>query len=182
MDRKEIKSVARQALKNDRWLPVGVGIVAVAIDAASWGILTGPISYGVHEYFLNSLKGKEAKFTDLFAGFKHFGKTFLCVLLMGLYTCLWGLIPLAGPIIMIVKGFSYSQSLLLLRDHPELSANQAITKSREIMNGHKGQLFGLYLSFLGWMIVDCFTCFILGTLFIQPYMQFALMEFHERVK
>ena len=78
----------------------------------------------------------DKKFVDLFAGFKHFGKTFVAWLLMGLYQCLWFCVPFAGPFIAFVKTFSYSQTDLVLRDNPELSANEAITKSREIMYGN----------------------------------------------
>lgn len=182
MDRKEIKSVARAALKNDRWLPVGTLFVGQLIAGLFPLILNGPMQYGINEYYVKSLNGEERKFKDIFCGFNSFGKLFLADLLMCLYMALWSLIPIVGPFIVIVKSFAYSQTLLILRDNPELTANEAITKSKEMMNGHKAQLFGLTLSFLGWMIVDCFTMGILGVLFVQPYMRFAEIEFYNRIK
>ena len=182
MNRHEIKSAAKQALKNDRWLPVAVVLLGQTI-AASCGILAGPAQYGINEYFTKSLNGEDKKFVDMFAGFKNFGKTFVAWLLMLLYQGLWSLIPFAGPIIAFVKGFSYSQTYLVLRDNPELSANEAITKSREIMDGNKARYFGLILSFLGWGLLDMmFTMGILGILYVNPYMQFAQIKFYEDIK
>lgn len=182
MNRKEIKSVARQALKNDRWLPVGSLYVGVAIANLCPLFLNGPMQYGINEFFIKSLNGEDRKFKDIFCGFSKYGKLFLADLLIFLYSMCWFLIPFAGPFIAFVKSFSYSQTLLILRDNPELSANEAITKSREIMNGHKGKLFGLYLSFLGWQILNAFTLFILGVLFVDPYKRFALIEFYNKIK
>ncbi len=183
MNRFEIKASAKQALKNDRWLPVAMLLISGAINTASYGILAGPMQYGLNEYFVKSLNGEDKKFVDLFAGFKHFGKTFVAWLLMGLYQALWFCVPFAGPIIAFVKTFSYSQTYLVLRDNPELSANEAITKSREIMYGNKARFFGLQLSFLGWILLDLmFCCGILGILYVNPYMKFATVKFYEDIK
>jgi uncharacterized membrane protein len=45
----------------------------------------------------------------------------------------------------------------ILLDHPEYTVNQAITKSRELMKGHKGELFVLQLTFIGWFILSIWT-------------------------
>lgn len=37
-----------------------------------------------------------------------------------------------------------------MAEHPGLTANEAITESRRIMDGNKWRLFCLDLSFLGW--------------------------------
>jgi uncharacterized membrane protein len=45
----------------------------------------------------------------------------------------------------------------ILLDHPEYTVNQAITKNRELMKGHKGELFVLQLTFIGWFILSIWT-------------------------
>lgn len=178
MNRKEVKSIAKQALKNDRWLPVGVLLVGGCIGNSLALFFAGVMNYGAVNYFTKSLNGEEKSFKDLFAGFNQYGKLFLTELLMTIYLFLWAFVPVVG----IVKMFSYSQTYYVLKDNPELTPNQAITKSREIMNGHKAQLFGLGLSFLGWMIVSAFTLNILDVLYVAPYLQFAKAEFYNRIK
>ena len=41
----------------------------------------------------------------------------------------------------IIKSFSYAMTYFILNDHPEYTANQAITESRRMMNGHKMDYF-----------------------------------------
>ena len=50
-----------------------------------------------------------------------------------------------------------------------------------MMNGHKGKLFLLDLSFIGWIIVGALCCGI-GTLWVAPYMQAAKTSFYEELK
>jgi uncharacterized membrane protein len=57
----------------------------------------------------------------------------------------------------IIKSFSYALTPYILKDNPDLKFNSAITKSREMMNGHKLELFTLYLSFIGWYLLIFLT-------------------------
>ena len=69
----------------------------------------------------------------------------------------------------------------LLLDRPELSATEAITESRKMMNGHKMDLFLLDLSFIGWVLLSILTCGILF-FYVAPYMQAARAEFYRTLK
>jgi len=64
-------------------------------------------------------------------------KSFIVYLLVTLYTILWAIIPLAGIFIAIVKGYAYGLSIYLSKDNEQLGYNDAITKSRTLMNGKK---------------------------------------------
>jgi uncharacterized membrane protein len=66
-------------------------------------------------------------------------------------------------------------------DHPEYTATEAITKSREMMKGYKGKLFLLDLSFIGWIIVGILCCGV-GTLWVYPYQQMARAHFYQELK
>jgi len=80
-----------------------------------------------------------------------------------------------------VKAFSYAMTPYILEEHPELSAGEAIDHSRAMMKGHKFDLFWLYLSFIGWILLSIFTLGI-GLLWLAPYMQTATAAFYEDVK
>ena len=69
----------------------------------------------------------------------------------------------------------------ILLDKPELSATDAITESRNMMNGHKMELFLLDLSFIGWILLSILTCGILF-IYVVPYMQAARAEFYRTLK
>ena len=69
----------------------------------------------------------------------------------------------------------------ILRDHPEMTATEAINRSREIMNGRKWNLFCLQFSFIGWILL-CGLTFGILTLWVYPYMQQAEANFYESIK
>ena len=70
----------------------------------------------------------------------------------------------------------------ILNDHPEYSATQAITESRKMMHGHKGKLFVLYLSFLGWDLLSLLTLGILEIVYVAPYKAAAVAGFYDAIK
>jgi uncharacterized membrane protein len=49
------------------------------------------------------------------------------------------------------------------------------------MNGNKGKLFGLYLSFIGWGIL-CILTLGIGFLWLYPYVSLSLANFYEDIK
>ena len=65
----------------------------------------------------------------------------------------------------------------LMADHPNLTASEAISASKQMMDGHKGRLFWLDLTFIGWSILSALT-FNLGYLFLNPYMNAAHAAFY----
>jgi uncharacterized membrane protein len=100
------------------------------------------------------------------------------MLLMNIFIFLWSLLFIIPG---IVKIFSYAMTPYILEEHPELSANEAIDRSRAMMKGHKFDLFWLLLSFIGWGILSLFT-FGIGALWLGPYFQGAHAAFYEDVK
>lgn len=53
----------------------------------------------------------------------------------------------------IVKSYSYAMAPYIMAEHPALTANEAITESRRIMDGNKWRLFCLDFSFIGWELL-----------------------------
>jgi uncharacterized membrane protein len=69
----------------------------------------------------------------------------------------------------------------ILKDNPELSANEAINLSQKMMKGHKFDLFYLMLSFIGWAFLGIFTLGI-GYLWLMPYTYAAFAAFYQDLK
>ena len=70
-----------------------------------------------------------------------------------------------------------------MAENPHMSANEAITESRKMMDGNKANLFKLYLSFIGWFILMGVP--VIGVaiaIWVMPYVQAAVAEFYEEVK
>ena len=110
--------------------------------------------------------------------FKGYPKALGLSILYMLFVFLWALLLYIPG---IIKGLAYSMSPFILKDNPELSANQAINLSMKMMKGRKLDLFCLYLSFLGWIILSVLTLGI-GYFWVIPYMYTAQSAFYQEVK
>ena len=151
--------------------------VAGVIGFASF-IIGGTVQLGYCKFLLNQHDGKPISVSDLFSQFERFGTGFAQSFLRGLYIFLWTLLLIIPG---IVKGYSYAMTPFLLAEYPELTASQAITLSRRIMNGHKFELFWLDLTFIGWIILSVLTLGI-GTLWLNPYMNAAHAAFYRQLQ
>lgn len=81
----------------------------------------------------------------------------------------------------IIKSFAYSMAPYIAVEHPELSVSECLDKSSAMMTGHKMDLFKLYLSFIGWILLSILTCGI-GLLGLIPYMNTAQAAFYKDIK
>lgn len=140
-------------------------------------ILGGVIQLGYAKYLLKQHSRQEATISDLFSEFDRFGQGFTQKFLRGLYCFLWGLLFIVPG---IVKGFSYAMTPFIMADHPHLSASEAISASKDMMDGHKWELFVLRLSFIGWSILAALT-FNVGNLALNPYKNAAEAAFYREI-
>ncbi|MBR2387419.1 MAG: DUF975 family protein [Clostridia bacterium] len=142
-------------------------------------ILTGPITFGLLKTFLvSSREQSEITFDNAFDGFKNFGQTLLLGLMQSIFVALWSLLFVIPG---IVKAYSYSMAYYIMVDNPDYDWNRCITESRNMMRGHKWQLFCLDFSFIGWIFVGA-LCFGIGTLWVTPYQYAARTEFYKELK
>lgn len=141
-------------------------------------LIGGSINFGLVAFFLKLARKEEARFEDLFGGFRYFGKTFLLNLLTTIFTILWFLLLIIPGFVAILR---YSMAYYILNDNPGIDALEAIRRSKEMMYGHKTRLFSLWFSFLGWFIVGILT-FGIGFLYLFPYYNASLANFYEDLK
>ena len=113
-----------------------------------------------------------------FSGFSDFWCAFKVSFLTGLFTFLWSLLFVIPG---IIKAFSYYQAMYILADNEGKPALECISESKEMMNGHKMELFVLGLSFIGWVLLGIVTFFI-GFIWITPYMQATFANFYRKLK
>ena len=135
--------------------PNGGHLLAVLLTGiVLWGIFTlivgGAIRLGYARFNLNLADGKDVAFSDLFSQKDRLWDGFCMKFLQGLYTALWSLLLVIPG---IVKTYSYAMTPYIMAEHPSLTANEAITESRRIMDGNKWRLFCLDFSFIGWELL-----------------------------
>lgn len=152
-------------------------VLNIVIMIIAWGVL-----YTILQFRDNG--DKPNVFKGVFSGFMdgRFPTTFLTSLLVGIFTYLWTcLLVIPG----IVKSYSYAMTPYIMRDYytsgkikPE--ATEAITASRHLMDGHKGELFLLDLSFIGWWLLGAITGGI-GMLWVIPYYRQTKANFYRNL-
>ncbi|MDD4715149.1 MAG: DUF975 family protein [Oscillospiraceae bacterium] len=123
------------------------------------------LNTGFTWYCLDLARRRPGSFLSLFDAFYDAGRVILTGILTYIFIFLWSLLFIIPG---IIAAYRYRMAFFILLDYPEVSALEAIAMSKEMMRGHKMDLFLLDLSFIGWLLLVPFTCGILG-LWVAPY-------------
>lgn len=83
-------------------------------------------------------------------------------------------------VLLILWSYYYQLSQIIAIENPDLTAKEAVDKSKEYMTGNRWKLFCLEFSFIGWAILAAFTLGI-GYFWLFPYMQVATIAFSRYV-
>ncbi|HYF83248.1 MAG TPA: DUF975 family protein [Clostridia bacterium] len=141
-------------------------------------IIGGPIYFGVAAFFLKLARHEHAEFSELFSGFSLFKTNFVLNFFIMVFTVLWTLLLIVPGIIAAIK---YSMAYFIVNDNPGIGALEAITRSKEMMNGHKMRFLEMWLGFLGWFILGVVTLG-LGMIYAIPYYRAAKANFYLDLK
>ncbi|MBQ8815866.1 MAG: DUF975 family protein [Lachnospiraceae bacterium] len=95
----------------------------------------------------------------------------------GLFVIIFFLLTVAYAIYAAYISLTYSMVYYVLLDYPDLPVNEIWKRSRLLMKGNRMRLFGIELSFIGWMFLCIFTAGI-GFLWLSPYMQATQAAFY----
>lgn len=182
----ELRDRAWNSLSGKYWSLFVMLLVSAVISGVLSGFTSGvgsllalPMKFALSIAFLNvSRILAEPQIESLFTVYRdNLKKSFLVPLLQELFVFLWSLLFVIPGVIM---AYAYSMAIYVANDNPELSAMDAIRKSRELMDGHKWDLFVLDLSFIGWIFLCLLTCGI-GFIFLAPYIEMAHVEFYREL-
>ena len=154
-------------------------VISMAVLLVSLFFLL-PLGFGYYQSFkLLCEEGDNRLTANMFRqAFGIYGRNLAAGLLMILYVFLWTLLFIIPG---VIKSFAYAMIPFILKDYPELSANQAISLSQKMMKGHKFDYFWLMLSFIGWYLLGVLSLG-LGYLWLIPYCYTSTVGFYEDVK
>jgi uncharacterized membrane protein len=141
-------------------------------------IIGGPLALGAAIFSLAIARGKEGNLGQLFDGFNHFATALVTYLLMLLYVFLWLLLLIVPG---IIAALGYSMTFYILADDPQIKPQDALKKSKSMMDGHKEKLFYLCLRFLLLGIL-CILTLGIGFLWLVPYVHVTMAKFYDDVK
>lgn len=201
--RPEVKNVLAEVFLTRRML---LPLMLLLIWGLMVVIIGGAGQMGYARFHLNLAEKKEASFSDLFSQFSRIADGVAMVFVRGFYIFCWTcLFFIPG----IIKTYSYAMTPYVLMEHPEYSANEAITESRRLMDGKKWNLFCMTFSFIGWRLICSIQYVVpavllytqgtlngvtvlflaglmgplnIGYLFLRPYEEAAFAAFYKDVR
>ncbi len=165
-------------------------------------ILVGILVSGKAYLYMNLLYSQAVSTNDIFFGFKqHPSKA---VTIQALFVVVDFLVSLPGSIFMymarstpspaalgalffalaigivvnVYVSLTYSQAFFLLHDYPDKSAKELLRFSKDMMKGHRFQLFYLHVSFIPLILFGVITLFI-PLLWISVYRYATLTAFYQ---
>lgn len=149
---------------------IGAGMLGLVLF-----LVGSAVSLGHNKYYIDLvLHNKKGSAGVLFDRFDIFFKAVGLRLFMSFFVFLWSLLLFIPG---IIASYRYSMAPYIMAEHPEMSIREAVNLSKQMMSGHKGRLFGLHISFIGWALLSAFT-FGIGNLWLNPYINAAQSAFY----
>lgn len=149
-------------------------IVSLLSSILSLALL--PLEVGLVAYVLDVVRGKELDFSTITKFYNKFFVIFIMSFLVGVYTMLWALLLIIPG---IICALGYSMIYYIFVDNSELTAQECMSKSKEMMEGHKMDYFLFMLSFIGWILL---CAFIIPAIWVVPYVTCAQANYYEELK
>lgn len=185
IQRELLKANAKESIKGNIGTLFGMGVVVALISLILDSIpkigsvvdayLVSPaFSLAFTAIYLKIARGGKVVFSELFDGFAYFWGAFKINFLVSLFTLLWSLLFIVPG---IIKAYSYSMAMYIYSENRNMGALEAINKSKEIMEGHKMDLFILELSFAGWFLLGVIT-FGIALIYFIPYAETTFANFY----
>jgi uncharacterized membrane protein len=179
---------SREALEGKWGLAIGTFLVFTVITSIPGSIksqgsivsliIGGPFLLGAAMFSLSMSRGKEARLEQIFEGFNRFGTALGAYLLMMIYVLLWTLLLIVPG---IIAALGYSMTFYIIADDSSIKAEDALRKSKTMMDGFKLKLFYLHLRFF-LLALLCILTLGIGFLWLIPYFHITMAKFYDDVK
>ncbi len=178
---------ARQALRGRWGVAVGGTFLYLLVTTLAGSpkhigsviglLIDGPMLLGVTIFSLALARKQEASVSQIFLGFNDFLRALETYITMLVMILLWALLLIIPG---VIAAFEYSQVFYILAEDKNIKPMDALRKSKEMMEGHKMELFRLGLQFFGWFLLSLLTIGI-GLLWSMPYFQTTLALFYDKI-
>ncbi len=153
-----------------QYIPKIGSLVSIAIS--------GPLTLGLTIFWLSFSRNQNPELIKMFEGFNTWIRALKAYVLMMVYIFLWFLLLIIPG---IIAAFSYSQTFYILAEDKNIGINDAIDKSKKMMEGNKWKFFCLGCRFIGWGLL-CILTLGIGFFWLVPYFQVSMAKFYDDIK
>ena len=155
-----------------------LGLIAVISGLVLAVLVFNPIELGARRFLVKSLN-ETADMNELLYGFQSNYKNVVKVMFFrDMSIVLWSLLLVVPG---IIKAYDYFMVSYLLGENPNLSTDEALQMSKEMMHGHTWDTFVLQLSFIGWDLLAAFTLGLVHVFYVTPYRNLTMAALFEKL-
>ena len=151
----------------------GITLIGLIISTA----ITAFVSVGYAQFNIDLVDGDKPKISTMFSKGGQVWTAFAARILIFIRV-FFGMILFIIP--GIIAAYKYSMVDYIIADNPGISAKEALERSKDIMYGNKFRFFRLWLSFIGWGVLELVT-FGIASIWVTPYIQASYAAFYREI-
>jgi hypothetical protein len=155
-----------------------VAAIVLAIGIALDVLLLNPVQVGINRFMVKSLDDT-ARIEEVGYTFDHNYKNGVKVMFFkDLYVVLWSLLFIVPG---IYKAYQYRMVPYILGENPDMTYQEVLQRSKDMMDGQKWDAFILDLSFILWHMLGGITCGLAEIFYVAPYVNLTDAALYSRL-
>ena len=155
-----------------------VAAIVLAIGIALDVLLLNPVQVGINRFMVKSLDDT-ARIAEVGYTFDHNYKNGVKVMFFkDLYVVLWSLLFIVPG---IYKAYQYRMVPYILWENPDMTYQEVLQRSKDMMDGQKWDAFVLDLSFILWHMLGGITCGLAEIFYVAPYVNLTDAALYSRL-
>lgn len=155
-----------------------VAAIVLAIVLALDVLLLNPVQVGINRFMVKSLDDT-ARIAEVGYTFDHNYKNGVKVMFFkDLYVVLWSLLFIVPG---IYKAYQYRMVPYILGENPDMTYQEVLQRSKDMMDGQKWDAFVLDLSFILWHMLWGITCGLAEIFYVAPYVNLTDAALYSRL-
>lgn len=155
-----------------------VAAIVLAIGIALDVLLLNPVQVGINRFMVKSLDDT-TRIAEVGYTFDHNYKNGVKVMFFkDLYVVLWSLLFIVPG---IYKAYQYRMVPYILGENPDMTYQEVLQRSKDMMDGQKWDAFVLDLSFILWHMLGGITCGLAEIFYVAPYVNLTDAALYSRL-
>lgn len=155
-----------------------VAAIVLAVGIALDVLLLNPVQVGINRFMVKSLDDT-ARIAEVGYTFDHNYKNGVKVMFFkDLYVVLWSLLFVIPG---IYKAYQYRMVPYILGENPDMTYQEVLQRSKDMMDGQKWDAFVLDLSFILWHMLGGITCGLAEIFYVAPYVNLTDAALYSRL-
>lgn len=155
-----------------------VAAIVLAIGIALDVLLLNPVQVGINRFMVKSLDDT-ARIAEVGYTFDHNYKNGVKVMFFkDLYVVLWSLLFIVPG---IYKAYQYRMVPYILGENSDMTYQEVLQRSKDMMDGQKWDAFVLDLSFILWHMLGGITCGLAEIFYVAPYVNLTDAALYSRL-